>query len=324
MGIQAPAEVKYQLISNAIRQDNNLLCISTLCEMAGVSRSGYYNWVGRESARQERQRKDDEDFALVLEAYQFRGYSKGARSIHMRLLHVGIRMNVKKIRRLMKQNNLFCPIRRENPYRKMARDMRTNNVAKNIVNRHFLDYGMRKVLLTDITYLYYRNGVCYLSTILDACTREILAYELSDNLRVDFVIATVETLIRQHGCTLDNTTIIHSDQGCHYTSRAFIEKLRDADFVQSMSRKGVCWDNAPQESFFGHMKDDIRDEISKCQAYGEVQRVVDDWIDYYNNDRYQWELLKLSPKEYYRYLSTGIYPLEPYRTPRGSAPDPEV
>ena len=91
MGIQAPAEVKYQLISNAIRQDNNLLCISTLCEMAGVSRSGYYNWVGRESARQERQRKDDKDFALVLDAYQFRGYSKGARSIHMRLLHMGRR-----------------------------------------------------------------------------------------------------------------------------------------------------------------------------------------------------------------------------------------
>ena len=175
MGIQAPAEVKYQLISNAIRRDNNLLCIRTLCEMAGVSRSGYYNWVGRESVRQERQRRDAEDFALVLEAYQFRGYSKGARSIHMRLLHMGVRMNVKKIRRLMKQNNLFCPIRRENPYRKMARDMRTNNVAKNIVNRHFLDYGMRKVLLTDITYLYYRSGVCYLSTILDACTREILS-----------------------------------------------------------------------------------------------------------------------------------------------------
>ena len=72
------------------------------------------------------------------------------------------------------------------------------------------------------------------------------------------------------------------------------------------------------------MKDDIRDEISKCLSFGEVRRVVDDWIDYYNNDRYQWDLLKLSPKEYYSYLSTGIYPLEQYRGSRGSAPDPEV
>lgn len=314
MGIQAPAEVKYQLISNAIQKDNNLLRISTLCEMAGVSRSGYYSWCSKEGARKERQKKDDEDFKLILEAYQFRGYNKGARSIHMRLLHTGVRMNVKKIRRLMKENNLFCPIRRENPYRKMARDMRTNNVAKNIVNRDFLSRGVRKVLLTDITYLHFRGGVCYLSTILDACSREILAYELSENLRVDFVIQTVEDLIRKHRATLDNTTIVHSDQGCHYTSHAFIERLREAEFVQSMSRKGVCWDNAPQESFFGHMKDDIRNEISKCQLLENVQAIVDDWIDYYNNDRYQWDLLKLSPKEYFSYRTTGVYPLEQYRT----------
>lgn len=317
MGIQAPAEVKYQLISNAIRKDNNLLCISTLCEMAGVSRSGYYSWCSKEGVRKERQKKDDEDFKLILEAYQFRGYNKGARSIHMRLLHTGVRMNVKKIRRLMKENSLFCPIRRENPYRKMVRDMRTSNVAKNIVNRDFLSRGVRKVLLTDITYLHYRGGVCYLSTILDACTREILAYELSDNLRVDFVIRTVEELIRKHKAMLDNTTIVHSDQGCHYTSHAFIEKLREADFVQSMSRKGVCWDNAPQESFFGHMKDDIRNEIDKCQLFEDVQAIVDDWIDYYNNDRYQWDLLKLSPKEYFAYRTTGVYPLEQYRTAQG-------
>ena len=81
-----------------------------------------------------------------------------------------------------------------------------------------------------------------------------------------------------------------------------------------MSRKGVCWDNAPQESFFGHMKDDIRNEIGKCQLFENVQAIVDDWIDYYNNDRYQWDLLKLSPKEYFSYRTTGVYPLEQYRT----------
>lgn len=287
MEIQAPAEVKFQLIADAVHGDNNLLCIQTLCQIAGVSRSGYYHWLEQEPARQARRDKDAKDFLLILDAYQYRGYKKGARSIHMRLLHTGVRMNIKKIRRLMRENNLFCPIRRGNPYKKMARDMRTNYVAKNIVDRHFLDYGARKVLLTDITYLFYRNGVCYLSTILDACTREILAYQLSDNLRVDFVIDTVDQLIEQYGCVLDNTVMIHSDQGCHYTSHAFIDKLHDAGFVQSMSRKGVCWDNAPQESFFGHMKDDIRGEIANCQTFDGVKRVVDDWMDYYNNDRYQ-------------------------------------
>ena len=222
-------------------------------------------------------------------------------------------MNVKKIRRLMSKYNLFCPIRKANPYRRMAQALKTSNYAPNIVNRDFHSKGARKILLTDITYLFYKDeGKCYLSTILDAFTHEILAYELSISLKVDFVIATVDQLVREYGSTLDNETIVHSDQGCHYTSYAFIDKLRDADFVQSMSRRGNCWDNAPQESFFGHMKDEIRDEIKAFASFEAVKAKVDDWIDYYNTDRYQWDLLKLSPQEYYQYLQTGIYPLPVY------------
>ena len=229
----------------------------------------------------------------------------------MRLLHQGIIMNVKKIRRLMSKYHLLCPIRKANPYRRMAKALATSNVAPNVVNRDFKK-NPRKVLLTDITYLFFGNGKCYLSTILDAFTHEVLAYKVSRSFKVDFVLDTVDALISEHGSTLDNETIVHSDQGCHYTSYAFIQKLKDAEFIQSMSRKGNCWDNAPQESFFGHMKDELCDEISRCQTIGDVLARVDDWMDYYNNDRYQWDLLKLSPREYYQYLQTGIYPLPVY------------
>lgn len=228
----------------------------------------------------------------------------------MRLLHTGIRMNLKKIRRLMGKYGLNCPVRKENPYRQMARQLRTSNVAPNLVQRNFHGFGPRKILLTDITYLFYKGGKCYLSTILDAMTREILAYRLSPSLEVSFVLETVDALVRDYGSQLDNTTIVHSDQGCHYTSCAFLQKLRDSEFLQSMSRKGNCWDNAPQESFFGHMKDEIRDAVSCCCSFGSVQEIIDDQMDYYNNDRYQWDLLKLSPREYYGYLTTGIYPLQ--------------
>ena len=313
MGIQAPAEVKFALIYNAIQHDDNALSISYMCRIAGVSRSGFYAWMDAAPARQTREDNDQADFAKVLEAYRFRGYAKGARGIHMRLLHQGIIMNVKKIRRLMDKYHLFCPIRKANPYRRMAKALATSNVAPNVVNREFKRQP-RRVLLTDITYLFYDGGKCYLSTILDAFTHEVLAYQLSRNLKVDFVIDTVEQLIKEHGSTLDNETIVHSDQGCHYTSYAFIQKLKDAEFVQSMSRRGNCWDNAPQESFFGHMKDEILDEIGSLSTYEAVHAKVDDWIDYYNNDRYQWELLKLSPKEYYQYLQTGVYPLPVYES----------
>ena len=300
---------KFEIIHNATCRDNNCLSISKMCELAEVSRSGYYEWLSSADARKEREEADKADFEKILEAYKYRGYAKGARSIYMRLLHEKIRMNIKKIRRLMRKYGLKCPYRGPNPYKQMAKSIRTNTVFPNVVDRQFLAGGVRKVLLTDITYIFYDTGVCYLSTILDAFTREILAYELSTNLQVGFVLKTVEKLVSEHGCTLDDTTIVHSDQGCHYTSKAFIKALSDYNFIQSMSRKGNCWDNAPQESFFGHMKDEIKYEIAMMKTYGEVKAKIDDWIDYYNNDRYQWDLVKLSPKEYYRYVTTGVYPL---------------
>ena len=311
---------KYEVIHTATCRDNNLLSISVMCELAHVSRSGYYAWLEAEPYRKKCEDADRADFELVLAAYKHRGYAKGARSIHMRLLHENVRMNLKKIRRLMRKYGLKCPYRGPNPYRQMAKALKTNTVFPNQVDRKFLSGGVRKVLLTDITYIFYGKGVCYLSTILDAFTREILAYELSENLEVTFVLKTVADLVQQYGSTLDDTTIVHSDQGCHYTSKAFIKALSDNHFVQSMSRKGNCWDNAPQESFIGHMKDEIKYEIAMMKTFEEVHAKIDDWIDYYNNDRYQWDLVKLSPKEYYRYVTTGIYPL----TFWGSAPNPGV
>ena len=312
-GIKAPPEVKFAIIQAATAQDNNLLSISELCRLAEVSRSGYYRWLDAAPVRDTRERQDKADFVLIVEAYNVRGYAKGARSIYMTLLHRDIRMNLKKIRRLMNKYGLFCPIRKANPYRRMAKALRTNKVAGNVVDRNFRGYGVRKVLLTDITYLFFRTGRCYLSTILDAYTHEVLAYEVSTSLKVDFVLSTVAQLVEKHGSALDSHTIVHSDQGFHYTSAAFIDKLRDAKFVQSMSRKGNCWDNAPQESFFGHMKDEIAYEISKKDDFPQVRELVDDWMDYYNNERYQWSLAKLSPREYYRYVTTGFYPLQEYK-----------
>ncbi len=316
------AQGKYEIIHAAIQRDNNLLSIAKLCEIAGVSRSGYYAWIDATPLRKEREDADQKDFDVILDAYKFRGYAKGAKGIYMRLLHTGRIMNIKKIRRLMKKYGLKCPYRGPNPYRQMAKAIKTNNVFPNVVKRKFVEGGVRKVLLTDITYIFYDGGVCYLSTILDAFTREILAYQLSGNMMVEFVLKTVEQLVAEHGSTLDDTTIVHSDQGCHYTSKAFIQKLKDNDFIQSMSRRGNCWDNAPQESFFGHMKDEIKYEIAMMKTFDEVKAKIDDWIDYYNNDRYQWELSKLSPTEFYQYSTTGIYPISVPR--RGSAPNPEV
>lgn len=245
-----------------------------------------------------------------MKAYSQRGYSKGARGIYMCMVHWNppVVMNLKKIRRLMDKYGLMCPIRKANPYRRMAKALKTNHTAENLLGRRFTEYGPRKVLLTDITYLPYNGTSAYLSTVLDAYTKQILSYVLSDSLEGDFVLETVEKLVKDHGIELTKETLIHSDQGCRYTSIRFIQLVNDKELRQSMSRKGNCWDNAPQESFFGHMKDEI--DISGCKKFREVKAVIDDWIEYYNNERYQWQLAKLSPNEYYQYITTGVYPLE--------------
>jgi len=226
-----PASAKFSIIHEMIQRDNNLLNITWLCETAGVSRSGYYHYLKTEELRQQREEQDRNDFLSILEAYQFRGYNKGARGIYMRLLHLDppVHMNIKKIRRLMKKYRLFCPIRKANPHRRIAQALKTDNVVENLLNREFEEHGPRAVLLTDITYII--NGKapkCYLSVIIDACTKELLAWVLSESLEIDFVLDTVNQLIEEHGISLNSETMIHSDQGSHYTSVKFIQLVENA------------------------------------------------------------------------------------------------
>ena len=320
MGVQ---DSIFAIIQETLQDKEPVLNLSTLCNIAGVSRSGYYRWVSAAGVRAKREEQDLNDFQLILDAYNFRGYKKGVRSIHMRLLHTGVNMNVKKIRRLMHKYELKCPIRKANPYRRMAKALRTSNVAANLLNRQFEAHGARAVLLTDITYMHFMGSFLYLSTILDAFTKEALAHVLSDSLEIDFVLETVQMMHRDYGVSLSTETIVHSDQGCHYTSIQFIKIITDLGLRQSMSRRGNCWDNAPQESFYGHMKDELADKMGTWQTFNDAKKDVDDWFDYYNNDRYQWQLAKLSPRQYYKYVTTGEFPfpVDPPENPsRGSAP----
>lgn len=301
----------FEIIYNTIQSTNNPFTVKELCHIAGVSRSGYYAWIKAAPIREQQEMQDQADFELILIAYKMHGYSKGARGIHMALLHMEppVVMNLKKIRRLMKKYHLECPHRAPNPYKQMAKAIKTSHVTDNLLQREFECYGPRMILLTDITYLPYNGVFAYLSTILDAYTKQILSYVISDSLAVDFVLETVNQLIDDHGISLHAETIIHSDQGCHYTSHSFINILKSKRIRQSMSRRGNCWDNAPQESFFGHMKDHIKSKLAECTVFDEVKVIVDDYMDYYNNRRYQWKLAKLSPNEYYKFVTTGIYPL---------------
>ena len=109
------------------------------------------------------------------------------------------------------ETNRFRPIRKANPYRRMAKSLKTNHVAPNLLNREFETHEPRVVLLTDITYLHFQDGFLYLSTIIDAFIKEALAHVLSASLEIDFVLKTVQIMQQNYRVSLEVETLIHFD-----------------------------------------------------------------------------------------------------------------
>jgi putative transposase len=211
---------------------------------------------------------------------------KGTRQIKMTLAgQYGIIYNLKRIRRIMKKYGIICPIRKTNPYRRMIKATKEHSVLPNLLNRNFKQGIPGKVLLTDITYLFYGKGKkAYLSTIKDSSTNEILVYNVSDRLTLEIATETIHKLKSNKKVKLTNDALIHSDQGAHYTSPIFQKLVKSYGLRQSMSRRGNCWDNAPLESFFGHFKDEAN--IKYCQSLDELKEEINQYMNYYNNYRY--------------------------------------
>ena len=288
----------FSLIEFVINKFNLQGMVKYLCSIAGVSKSGYYAHKSKVDARNTLEEQDLKAKELILKAYEFRGYKKGSRAIKMTLKNnFNTIYSRKKIQRIMRKYGIICPIRKANPYRRMAKSTKEHRVVPNKLNREFKQDIPGKVLLTDITYMPYGNSqMAYLSTIKDSSTNEILSYKLSRSLQLDIVIDTVDKLVNSTYINLHKEAFIHSDQGSHYTSPTFQKHLEKYKIGQSMSRRGNCWDNAPQESFFGHMKDEIN--YKNCNSFEELQYIIDDYMDYYNNHRGQWNLKQLTPVQY--------------------------
>lgn len=278
--------------------------VSYLCKITDVSRSGYYNYFSEKSmkSRSERDVADEKIKDIIKKAYHFKKRKKGAKQIKMTLEgEFNTIYNLKRIRRIMKKYDIICPIRKSNPYKRIMKATKEHSVVQNLLNRKFKQEIPGKVLLTDITYLFYgKSQKAYLSTIKDSSTNEILAHVLSKSLSLEIATETIYQLLSNSNFKLRQDSFIHSDQGVHYTSPIFQKILKNNGIGQSMSRRGNCWDNAPQESFFGHFKDESN--IKYCNTFEELKIEIDDYMDYYNNYRYQWEMKKMTPVQYRNHL----------------------
>ncbi len=287
----------FKIIQSLVIKHSFKRMIRHLCNLTGVSRSGYYNYLNTDKARELKDQKDLETLKIILKGYKFKGYDKGSRGVLMALRNeFGVIFNRKRIQRIMRKFKIKCPIRKANPYKRMAKATKEHCVVPNLLKREFKQGIPGKVLLTDITYMPYQGGIAYLSVVKDSSSNEVMAYYLSKNIKLEISMLTIEQLIIKHKSIIRADAYIHSDQGVHYSSPKFQQLLKKHALGQSMSRRGNCWDNAPMESFFGHMKDDIN--YKSCQTFEELQFMIDAYMEYYNNSRYQWNLKKLTPVKY--------------------------
>lgn len=215
----------------------------------------------------------------------------------MKLSDMKIIMNHKKVLRLMKKYDLLSIIRKKNPYKNISKKTQEHRTCKNILHREFRWLEALKKLWTDISYLYYNWLRAYISILKDMVTWEILSYKVSSNLWLWFVIDTITDAKNNFNL---KWAIIQSDQWFHYTHPWYIQLLKDSWIYQSMSRKWNCLDNAPTESFFWHMKDEI--DLKDIKTFNELVKYIDNYIFYYNNNRPQWNRKKMTPVKYRNHL----------------------
>ena len=270
-----------------------------MLSLLNFPRASYYAALKNEycKAAMERISQDEQDAALIRQVMDYKGFSKGSRQSYMMFPSLtGKHLGLKKIRRIMKQFGITSSIRKSK--KPMGGAVLRENVKPNLLRRRFRLHRPNEVRLTDVTYLDYGDKRrAYGSALLDPVTGVLVAFLVSEHNNLAFAL---ETLRQSDTHTCPHGGIYHSDQGIVYLSTVFQREVSSYGFQQSMSKRGNCQDNAPQESFFGHFKDEC--SYSECGSIGELKELIAQYADYYNHERRMWDRGRMTPIEYEQYL----------------------
>lgn len=204
-------------------------------------------------------------------------------------------INHKKVRRIMRDFELHTIIRRRKRFGTYNELSRNSKPFENLVMRKFSPKKTAMIDSGDITELHYRNGKCYLFAVKYLGNKEIVAYDVATSAQANLIAKAYEKRLRKLSSDKRKNLICHTDQGGQFFSDSFKNTLSRYGVKQSMSERGNCLDNAPIESFFGHMKDEL--DLNACQSYAEVKPKVEKYINYYNHHRPQWGLNGKTPAE---------------------------
>jgi putative transposase len=250
-----------------------------MCSVLGVSASAYYEWESEQESRHER--RDAELLALIRTIFaRFRG-RYGAPRIQRRLAKQGVRVSRKRVARLMREAGLRAKGARK--YKATTDSRHALPVAPNLLERRFSADEPNVAWVSDITYLWTRQGWMYLAVIIDLFSRKVVGWSLRDRMTAELVCEALGSAVEQRRPPAG--LIFHSDRGSQYASHVFRRRLWRYRMRQSMSRKGNCWDNAVAESFFATLKKElVRDRpfASRDAARADVFEYIE---VFYNRQR---------------------------------------
>ncbi|MCR3761937.1 IS3 family transposase [Clostridium felsineum] len=268
--------------------------VQALCKLGQVSRSGYYKWIKRDIPLNESENKLIAD---EIEKIHHESPDKGYRRIRDDLeRYHDIKVNDKRVLRICRNLNIKSTIKYAN--KGCTRHaVNPQYIAENLLNREFTADAPNKKWLTDVTEFNYYIGAekrkVYLSAILDLYDRRIVSYVVRDSNNNALVFETFDAAVNANP---DAHPLFHSDRGFQYTNRIFHQKLTGAGLTQSMSRVGKCIDNGPMEGFWGILKRE-RYYGNRFASRESVVKMIEEYIEYYNNKRLQRNLGVLTPRE---------------------------
>ena len=251
-----------------------------MCAFFGVSRAAYYTWVKRTNQPD----PDAERMALVQEAYDASYQTYGYRRIQMWIQQKReVTINHKAVLRLMNKMGIRSIARKRNFYKKLDECDGYHRYA-NILNRDFTASQPNLKWVTDITYIRTQQGWAYLSVIKDLFDGFIVAHQFEQQYSVGLVTKTIKQAQQKEKVTVG--LLLHSDQGHQYSSDPYHVLTKKYNITPSMSRRGNCWDNAPMENFFGHLKEEAIRRI-KNPTFQQAKQIIDDYVYFFNYERIQ-------------------------------------
>jgi putative transposase len=273
--------------------------VSRMCRLLAVSRSGYYEWLGRpphthSDADQQVQAKVQHYFARGRGTY-------GTRRIKRLLAQEGLQVSRRRIGRLLTQAGLCCKTRRKFKAPRVSGQAQT--IAPNQLNREFTVQAPDTVYVGDITYLPTGEGWLYLAVVLDLCSRAVVGWSMANHMRAELVNQALAMAICQRRPAAG--LIMHTDRGSQYGADSYRQLLSQHAIQPSMSRKGNCWDNAVAESFFHTLKTELV-YLEDFKTHEQTQTAVFEYIEvFYNRQRCHSANGYLAPLVYEQTLKTN-------------------